>query len=145
MTKKARPDWCIEVLEQNRPDDTFGFGVVFSDSSLDEYESRDSIIYERMRAEFAYWDDIDIHFKGEYMKCRGNGFCGTSRVHLLSILHDRCRELGVDLHFETRVDAASLEEQFADSDLVCRIDRGPEKADSDRLYFQFRQAAHHAL
>ena len=65
LAKKARPHWDIEVFEQNRPDDTFGFGVVFSDSSLDEYETRDKVVYERMREEFAYWDDIDIHFKGE--------------------------------------------------------------------------------
>ncbi len=122
LTKKARPDWDIEVFEQNRPDDTFGFGVVFSDSSLDEYESRDQETYERMRAEFAYWDDIDIHYKGEYMKCRGNGFCGTSRVHLLEILQDRCRELGVELNFEERIEASEVTERFADSDLVLASD-----------------------
>ena len=122
LTKKARPDWQIEVFEQNRPDDTFGFGVVFSDSSLDEYESRDRVTYDRMRAEFAYWDDIDIHFKGEYMKCRGNGFCGTSRVHLLNILHDRCDELGVRLNFEERIDPDALNERFRDSDLVLAAD-----------------------
>jgi len=122
LTKKARPDWVIEVFEQNRPDDTFGFGVVFSDSSLDEYESRDRRVYERMRSEFAYWDDIDIHYKGETMKCRGNGFCGTSRVHLLNILHQRCTELGVELHFEAHIDAASIEERFADSDLILAAD-----------------------
>jgi len=122
LTKVARPDWHIEVFEQNKPDDTFGFGVVFSDSSLDEYESRDKVVYERMREEFAYWDDIDIHFKSEKMKCRGNGFCGTSRVHLLSILHDRCNEIGVDLHFEQRIDPNTIEERFADSDLVLIAD-----------------------
>ncbi len=122
LAKKARPNWAIEVFEQNRPDDTFGFGVVFSDSSLDEYESRDEQTYERMREEFAYWDDIDIHFKGEAMKCRGNGFCGTSRVHLLSIFHDRCRELGVSLNFEQKIDPDTIEARFADSDLVLVAD-----------------------
>ncbi len=122
LTKKARPDWDVEVFEQNRCDDTFGFGVVFSDSSLDEYESRDKETYERMRAEFAYWDDIDVHFKGEVMKCRGNGFCGTSRVHLLTILQERCRELGVTLNFEERIDPATIETRFADSDMVLVAD-----------------------
>lgn len=122
LTKKARPDWDIEVFEQNRPDDTFGFGVVFSDSSLDEYEARDQQTYERMREEFAYWDDIDIHYKGTYMKCRGNGFCGTSRVHLLSIFQDRCAELGVELNFEERIDAETVETRFRDSDMVLVAD-----------------------
>lgn len=122
LTKKARPLWDIEVFEQNRPDDTFGFGVVFSDSSLDEYESRDKETYERMRAEFAYWDDIDVHFKGEVLKCRGNGFCGTSRVHLLAILQERCRELGVTLNFEQRIDPESVATRFADSDMVLVAD-----------------------
>ena len=99
LTKKARPDWDIEVFEQNSPDDTFGFGVVFSDSSLDEYETRDNVVYERMREEFAYWDDSDVHSKGKVMKCRGNGFCVTYRVHLLSIQHDRSPYLGVALNF----------------------------------------------
>lgn len=122
LCKKARPDWIIEVYEQNAPDDTFGFGVVFSDSSLDEYESRDREIYERMRSEFAYWDDIDIHYKGEIMKCRGNGFCGTSRVHLLSILQDRCRELGVSMNFGQQIDAHTLDQRFADSDMIVAAD-----------------------
>ena len=87
-----------------------------------EYETRDKIVYERMREEFAYWDDIDIHFKGEKMKCRGNGFCGTSRVHLLSILHDRCSDVGVDLHFEQQIDPNTIEKRFADSDLVLIAD-----------------------
>lgn len=122
LCKKARPNWIIEVYEQNAPDDTFGFGVVFSDASLDEYESRDREIYERMRSEFAYWDDIDIHYKGKAMKCRGNGFCGTSRVHLLNILQDRCRELGVTMNFEQQIDARTLDERFADADMIVAAD-----------------------
>ncbi|GHF13498.1 NADH:flavin oxidoreductase [Kordiimonas sediminis] len=122
LTKKARPDWTIEVFEQNRADDTFGFGVVFSDSSLDEYESRDKKTYERMREEFAYWDDIDISYKGSLIKCRGNGFCGTSRVHLLRVLQDRCREVGVQMTFETRIDPLTVEDRFADSDMILVAD-----------------------
>ncbi len=122
LAKKARPDWDIELFEQNRADDTFGFGVVFSDTSLDEYEVRDRKTYERMRDEFAYWDDIDIHFRDSFIKCRGNGFCGTSRVHLLRIFQDRCRELGVTLNFEARIDPESIETRFADSDMVLVAD-----------------------
>ena len=122
LTKKARPDWEVEIFEQNRPDDTFGFGVVFSDSSLDEYEDRDQVTYERMREEFAYWDDIDISYKGHMLKCRGNGFCGTSRVHLLNVFQERCRDLGVKMTFEERIDAQSVEDRFADSDMILVAD-----------------------
>ena len=76
LTKKAKPDWDIEVFEQNRPDDTFGFGVVFSDDTLDEFLTRDPESYELIRNEFAYWDDIIIRYKGEEVRCGGNGFAG---------------------------------------------------------------------
>lgn len=122
LTKKSHPDWEIELFEQNRADDTFGFGVVFSDSSLDDYESRDEATYRRMRAEFAYWDDINISYKGEMIKCGGNGFCGTSRIHLLTVFQDRCRELGVKMTFEERIDPNTVEERFADSDMILIAD-----------------------
>lgn len=102
LTKKARPDWVIEVHEQNRADDTFGFGVVFSDDTLDEFLSRDPESYEKIRDNFAYWDDIAIHYKGETLRCAGNGFCGTSRVKLLNTLQERCREVGVAMTFGER-------------------------------------------
>ena len=122
LTKKARPDWEIEVFEQNRPDDTFGFGVVFSDETLEEFLSRDQPSYERIRDDFAYWDDIVIRRKGQEIRCEGNGFCGTSRVSLLNLMHERCRELGVKLNFEARVDVENLETQFADSDIILASD-----------------------
>lgn len=122
LTKKARPNWDIEVFEQNRADDTFGFGVVFSDDSLEEFLSRDPESYERIRDDFAYWDDIVIRFKGEEIRCEGNGFCGTSRVSLLNLLQERCRELGVKMTFEACIDAATLETRFADSDIILASD-----------------------
>lgn len=122
LTKKAQPTWQVAVYEQNKPDDTFGFGVVFSDDSLAEYEIRDLESYERIRDEFAYWDDIHIVRKGHTVTCGGNGFCGSSRIHLLNVLHDRCTELGVELHFGERIDPATLEERFADSDMILAAD-----------------------
>jgi anthraniloyl-CoA monooxygenase len=122
LTKKARPDWDIEVYEQNRPDDTFGFGVVFSDETLEEFLSRDQPSYERIRDDFAYWDDIVIRRKGEEIRCEGNGFCGTSRVSLLNLMHERCRELDIKLNFETIIDVNNLETQFADSDIILASD-----------------------
>ena len=122
LTKKARPDWDIEVFEQNRADDTFGFGVVFSDETLEEFLSRDLESYERIRDGFAYWDDIVIRFKGEDIRCEGNGFCGTSRMSLLTLLQERCREVGVAMTFEACIDPKNLEVQFADSDIILAAD-----------------------
>ena len=122
LTRKARPGWQVDVYEQNRADDTFGFGVVFSDDTLDEFLSRDPASYERIRDEFAYWDDVAIHYKGNEIRCAGNGFCGTSRFTLLRILQERCREEGVRLHFEARIAPEELESRFADSDVILAAD-----------------------
>ncbi len=122
LTKKARPDWTVEVHEQNAADDTFGFGVVFSDDTLDEFLSRDPESYERIRDRFAYWDDVAIHYKGEEIRCAGNGFCGTARVHLLQALQSRCSEVGVALHFGVPIDPAELKTRFAGSDIVVAAD-----------------------
>ncbi len=122
LTKKARPDWDVEVFERNQADDTFGFGVVFSDETLDEFLSRDKPVFDRIRDQFAYWDDVAIHFKGQEMRCAGNGFCGTSRHTLLRILQERCTELGVIMTFGAEVDASNLKQQFPDSDVIVASD-----------------------
>ena len=119
LAQKAWPRWDITVYERNRPDDTFGFGVVFSDQTLDAFKAYDGHSYEMIRRRFAYWGDVDVVYKGRTMRSGGNGFCGCSRVALLHILHDRCRELGVKLVFQK--DIQNLEE-FADSDLVVVAD-----------------------
>ena len=122
LAKKARPDWLVAVHEQNNSDDTFGFGVVFSDDTLDEFLSRDPESYELIRDHFAYWDDVAIHYRGNEIRCGGNGFCGTSRLTLLTILQRRCREVGVELHFGDRIDPADLAGRFPDADIVVASD-----------------------
>jgi anthraniloyl-CoA monooxygenase len=122
LVKKARPDWTIEVHEQNRPDDTFGFGVVFSDDTLDEFLSRDPESYDLIRDQFAYWDDVAIHYKGHEIRCGGNGFCGTARTTLLGILQRRCREVGVRLSFTDRIDPATVQTRFPDADIIVAAD-----------------------
>ncbi len=112
LTRKRRPDWTVEVVEQNREGDTFGFGVVFSDETLHEFLSRDRPSFERIRGEFAYWDDVAIHKHGVEMRCGGNGFAGLSRVRLLAILQERCREEGVDLHFGETVPPGEIAARF---------------------------------
>jgi anthraniloyl-CoA monooxygenase len=119
LAKKAWPRWDITVYERNRPDDTFGFGVVFSDQTLDTFKAYDLVTYERIRRRFAYWGDVDVAYKGQVLRSGGNGFCGCSRVALLNILQDRARDLGVHMRFQREVDGL---EPFADSDLVVVAD-----------------------
>src|SRR6516165_2214662 len=119
LLKKQRPEAEITVYERNRANDTFGFGVVFSDATLDNFEKYDPASYRRITEEFAYWDDIAVHFRGTVHRVGGNGFCGCSRRKLLLILQERARELGVILLFETEVDD---EARFADADLIILAD-----------------------
>ncbi len=118
LTKKRLPDCTIDVYEQNRADDTFGFGVVFSDETLDEFLAADPESYQSVRASFAYWSDIVIEHRGERTVVGGNGFAGCSRQALLGLLQARCAMLGVTLHFSTTVDADNVHERFSDCDLV---------------------------
>ena len=86
LAKKAWPQMRLTVYERNRPDDTFGFGVVFSDETLETFERYDLESYRAITANFAYWDDIEIHHKGAVHRVGGNGFCGCARVTLLRLL-----------------------------------------------------------
>ncbi|MCI4645650.1 MAG: hypothetical protein MRY64_12795 [Hyphomonadaceae bacterium] len=118
LTKKRLPQCEINVYEQNRADDTFGFGVVFSDETLDEFFQADPESYEMIRNSFAYWQDIAIEHRGKRTIIGGNGFAGCSRKTLLEMLQERCRAVGVNLHFSTIIDADDYETRFADSDLI---------------------------
>ncbi|MGA0595822.1 bifunctional salicylyl-CoA 5-hydroxylase/oxidoreductase [Enterovirga sp. CN4-39] len=119
LMKKARPAAQITVFERNRPDDTFGFGVVFSDATLDTFERYDTPSYERITREFAYWDDIAVHFKGTVHRIGGNGFCGCSRRTLLLILQDRAKALGVEIQYSTDIRDDS---ELQDYDLIVAAD-----------------------
>ena len=120
LMKKADPAASITVYERNRVDDTFGFGVVFSDQTLDTFEIHDPETYWRITREFAYWDDIEIHFKGTSHRIGGNGFCGCSRRTLLSILYERARDLGVAFAFSHEID--DVDALAAANDLVVLAD-----------------------
>ena len=122
LTKKRFPECEIDVYEQNRADDTFGFGVVFSDETLDEFFSADPDSYAMIKDSFAYWSDIVIEHKGDRTVIGGNGFAGCSRKTLLQLLQQRCENAGVNLHFSHLVDVANFEEQFADSDIILVAD-----------------------
>jgi len=120
LMKRDWPELTVDVFERNQPDDTFGFGVVFSDQTLDTFRAADAQSYAAIRDNFAYWDDIEIHFKGDTFRVPGNGFCGCSRRSLLMLVQARARELGVNLHFGS--DIADTETLKRDYDLVVGAD-----------------------
>ena len=109
LLKQAFPSAVITVHERNQPDDTFGWGVVFSDETLGNFEERDPASMARIRAEFAYWTDIETFIGGKMVRSTGHGFCGLARKTLLQILHERARELGVELRFQSEATRAALE------------------------------------
>src|SRR5436190_1185818 len=120
LMKKAWPQTRITVFERNRPDDTFGFGVVFSDETLDTFETYDRESYRAIVGHFAYWDDIEIHFRGTTHRIGGNGFCGCSRGTLLKILGRRARSLGVEIRYQSQI--SPLDPITHDADLVVVAD-----------------------
>jgi anthraniloyl-CoA monooxygenase len=120
LMKRDWPALDVTVFERNRDDDTFGFGVVFSDQTLDLFKAADRPSYEAIVKSFAYWDDIEIHFKGTAQRVSGNGFCGCSRRTLLMLLQERARQVGVKLVFSQEIeDVAALKRDY---DLVVAAD-----------------------
>ncbi|MEO1088002.1 MAG: FAD-dependent monooxygenase, partial [Acidobacteriota bacterium] len=119
LIKKAFPDVEVAVYERNRADDTFGWGVVFSDETLGAFEHADPESYAEITAEFSYWRDIETFYDGAKTVSTGHGFCALARRDLLRILQRRCEAVGVELHFEHEV--KSLDE-FADADLILGAD-----------------------
>jgi anthraniloyl-CoA monooxygenase len=103
LMKKQDPSHEITVIERNRPYDTFGWGVVFSDATLSNFVRADEPTAKTILQSFNHWDDIDVRIKGKSMISGGHGFCGIGRKRLLNILQERCEELGVKLVFETDV------------------------------------------
>ncbi len=120
LAKSLNSKHKIEVWERNAADDTFGFGVVFSDETLSGIENADAAFYGELTRSFAVWDDIDVHFKGEVLTSGGHGFAAISRQRLLKILRDRCEGAGVTIHY--REPAPPLDELRASHDLVVGSD-----------------------
>ncbi len=119
LMKKLGPHHDIAVIERNRPYDTFGWGVVFSDATMGRMRQWDAETADRIEQAFNHWDDIELHFKGRVMRSGGHGFVGIGRKKLLNILQSRCEQLGVKLVFETDVQS---DEDFPDADLVIASD-----------------------
>jgi anthraniloyl-CoA monooxygenase len=119
LMKQQNPDHQIQVVERNRPFDTFGWGVVFSDQTLENLAEADPPTRAEIINSLARWDDIDVHFKGKTITSSGHGFCGIQRKHLLNILQHRAQALGVELIFDREVESI---EEFADADLIIACD-----------------------
>lgn len=120
LMKKADSGHQITVYERNRPDDTFGFGVVFSDETLSQFLAEDAGTHQAIRDHFAYWHEIDVVTGGETIRSGGHGFCGMARKTLLQILQQRCAEVGVSLHFNSeQIDFEALRQ---DCDLLVGAD-----------------------
>ncbi len=120
LVRQLLPAADVTVWERNAPDDTFGFGVVFSDETLGGIENADPGIYRQMEREFARWDDIDVHYRGEVITSGGHGFAAMGRRRLLEILQQRCADLGVTVHFRTP--APNPDDLAASHDLVVAAD-----------------------
>src|SRR3954470_1493376 len=103
LLKRLDPSYDVVVHERNAPDDTFGFGVVFSDETLAAFEAADPESYEEITRRFVRWSEIDVHFRGQKITSGGHGFSALGRKQLLNILQRRAASLGVELHFNTEV------------------------------------------
>jgi len=119
LFKKALPHATVEVVERNRPDDTFGWGVVFSDKTMEGFREIDRESHDAITGRFYHWDDIAVHFRGETLRSGGHGFCGIERKTLLNILQRRAADLGVLQTFETEVQG---EEAYVGADLIVAAD-----------------------
>ncbi len=123
LLRKARPDILVTVYERNAADDTFGWGVVFSDQTLENFRLADAPTYDAITSGFAHWDDIDVHVHGRTITSSGHGFSGIARRSLLQILQRRASELGVELRFTTEVpDEAWLRSRTPAPDLIVAAD-----------------------
>jgi anthraniloyl-CoA monooxygenase len=134
LMKKSDPAHEVTVLERNRPDDTFGFGVVFSDATLENFAEADPETHAEIVRSFAHWDEIEIHVGGAVVTSAGHGFAGMSRQGLLDLLQRRCAQLGVKLEFQVEVGDLS---PYADADLVLGAD-GVNSGVRARLAEHFR-------
>ncbi|MGK0362767.1 MAG: anthraniloyl-CoA monooxygenase [Bradymonadia bacterium] len=123
LLKRADSSRDVIVHERNARGETFGFGVVFSDATLSNIEAADPEIFALVTANFAHWDDLDVHYQGRCLRSTGHGFAGQSRQRLLDVLTGVCEARGVELHWESTVDATALGEgPLATADLIIASD-----------------------
>ncbi len=119
LMKQQDPNHRISVVERNRPYDTFGWGVVFSDQTLGNMQAADPVSASQVLDAFSHWDDIEVNINGHQVRSGGHGFCGIGRKRLLNILQKRCEDVGVELVFETNVQS---DDDYPDADLIIACD-----------------------
>ena len=119
LMKKLGPQHDITVVERNKPYDTFGWGVVFSDQTMEHMREWDQPTANEVQQAFNHWDDIELHFKGRVIRSGGHGFVGIGRKKLLNILQARCEQLGVKLLFQQDVESDLA---FPEADLIVASD-----------------------
>ena len=119
LMKKQQPHHEITVYERNPVNNTFGWGVVFSDQTLGNFGDADQESKTSILQSFAHWDDIHVCFKGHRIRSSGHGFCGISRLRLLQILQSRCKELGVNLEMGHEIKGVG---EFEKADLIVAAD-----------------------
>ena len=119
LMKKQQPRHEVAVYERNAADDTFGWGVVFSDQTLGHFSEADPESQASILQSFAHWDDIEIQFRNRTIRSTGHGFCGISRLKLLQILQNRCTDLGVTLEMGREIKSVS---ELDEADLIVATD-----------------------
>ncbi|MFG1793165.1 bifunctional salicylyl-CoA 5-hydroxylase/oxidoreductase [Nocardia sp. NPDC049149] len=119
LMKRLDADHEVTVVERNRPYDTFGWGVVFSDATMENMWAWDPESARQIQTAFNHWDDIELRFKGRTLRSGGHGFVGIGRKKLLNILQARCEELGVVLEFDREI---CSDKEFPDADLIVAAD-----------------------
>jgi anthraniloyl-CoA monooxygenase len=119
LMKKQFPEYHIELHERNSPDDTFGWGVVFSDKTLNYLRQEDVPTYDEIVRRFETWDNVEVRYREETLTIGGNKFSGIARIEILHVLQQRCHELGVEMHFRSNVLNVDV---FRDYDLVVGAD-----------------------
>jgi anthraniloyl-CoA monooxygenase len=137
LMKRRHPEHVITVVERNKPYDTFGWGVVFSDAMMSAMRVADPESAAEIEDAFNHWDDIELVFKGTRQRTSGHGFIGIGRKHLLNILQRRCEALGVELVFEREVES---DLEFPDADLIVACD-GVNSKPSGRSFLVYSTAA----
>src|SRR6185503_11568761 len=122
LMRQASPPPNITVYERNGPDDTFGWGVVFSGKTLANLKAADEESFQQITRSFQTWDNVDVVHRDQKITIRGNHFSGISRLELLQILHRRCRDVGVDLRFRAELSSDDVDNLRTSSDLLVGAD-----------------------
>src|ERR1044071_6729805 len=120
LMKRADAAHEITIYERNGPDDTFGWGVVFSGKTLANLRDADEVSHSEITRDFEAWDNVDVVHRGAKISIHGNSFSGIARIRLLKILQRRCEELGVKINFRT--DISDLESLRQRCDLLVGAD-----------------------